>query len=128
MEVPRCSRCVEPKLSPAPTLPPRSRPSVRPSLEVRREHRRPGAAPGESAAPDLGWIGDGDERRVRRQRAPGWIAGVVVRAAAAARKIGVLIDLIDRAVNEYCSIELSTVWNGAASRSMKIVPRTIGSR
>ena len=35
---------------------------------------------------------------------------------------------IDRAVNEYWSIELSTVWKGAAIRSMKIVVRTIGSR
>ena len=40
--------------------------------------------------------------------------------------VGTLMALIDRAVKLYCNIEFSTVWNGAARRSMKIVVRTIG--
>ncbi|SRR6266446_8939885 len=43
-------------------------------------------------------------------------------------KSGVLIDFTLRTMKLYCNIELTTVWNGAARRSMKIVVRTIGSR
>ena len=64
------------------------------------------------------------------QRAPGWVGRVLAPVVVVAPfpKIGTLIDLTDRAVNEYWRIELMTVWNGAARRSMKIVVRTIGSR
>src|SRR4051794_31158498 len=77
--------------------------------------------------------GPGPRRHVRRgcHRAPGCAAaglvGVVVPVVPPP-KIGTLIDLTERAVKEYCSIEFRTVWNGAASRSMKIVVLTIGSR
>jgi hypothetical protein len=53
--------------------------------------------------------------------------GVVV-VVAAGRGTPTLKNWRERAVKEYWRIEFRTVWKGAASRSMKIVVRTIGSR
>src|SRR5262249_1426812 len=62
-------------------------------------------------------------------RAPGPRTGAVaVVDEAADPLIGTLIDRTLLAANEYCIMVLMTVLNGAASRSRKIVVRTIGSR
>ncbi len=104
---------------------------VRGGDAVGKDERRPENNP-------LGLFPAWDERRgppwsIRRGChrdpgcAPGRAVGVLLPPTPPP-KIGVPIDSTERAVKEYCRIEFRTVWNGAASRSMKIVDLTIGSR